>query len=178
MLKKLFIALPVLFIAAFVLTMLTACETYSQTEPVKVDAHSENEPRPYNPNVDAALDLEVTLATAKANNKLAIIAMGANWCHDSRGFASQFEKERFQSELLREHFELLYIDVGEKNRNIDIAQNFGVEDIVGTPTVFVVDGDGNVLNLDTAPTWRNAASRSEDEIFNYFNDFAVQAASD
>lgn len=133
-----------------------------------------DEPRPYNAENDAKADVAAALETAKAEGKMTIVAMGANWCHDSRGLAAQFEKERF-APLFKDHYELVYVDVGEKDRNIDIAQNFGVDAIYGTPTVFVVDTDGTVLNLDTAPTWRNADSRSEDEIWEYFHGFTPDA---
>jgi len=108
---------------------------------------------------------------AKEEGKLGLLVFGANWCHDSRALAAHFEKPRFQS-LMRSHYKMTYIDVGQKNRNIDLARKFGVDDIVGTPTIFVTNSDGEVLNLETAPTWRNAASRNEDDIFDYFRGFA------
>ena len=133
-----------------------------------------DEPRPYDALADARNDILTATQAAKDADKMTIIAMGANWCHDSRGLAAQFEKPRFQT-LLSENYELVYVDVGQKNRNIDIAQDYGVDSIVGTPTVFILSPDGDVLNLETAPTWRNAASRSEDEIFEYFESFTTGA---
>jgi len=135
------------------------------------DHHGDDEPRPYDAKADAHQDVEDVLARALAKDKLAIIAMGANWCHDSRGLAARFEDPDFRARNITPFYELLYVDVGQKNRNIDIAQRFGVEDIVGTPTVFIVTGEGEVLNLETAPTWRNAASRSEEETAEYFLKF-------
>ena len=150
--------------------LITGCAaTPAHSDETHHAAH--DEPRPYDAEVDARAALESTLATAKISGKMPLIVMGANWCHDSRGLAAQFEKPRFQT-LIKDHFDLLYIDVGQKDRNIDIAQEFGIEKIVGTPTVFVLSPDGEVLNLDTAPTWRNAASRSEGEIYTYFRNFA------
>ena len=133
--------------------------------------HAEDEPRPYESKADAEIDINHTLVAAKEEGKLGLLVFGANWCHDSRALAAHFEKPRFQT-LLRSHYKMTYVDVGQKNRNIDLAQKFGVDDIVGTPTVFVTDSDGNVLNLETAPTWRNAASRKEDDVFDYFRGYA------
>ncbi len=126
---------------------------------------------PYDPAADAKADIEATLAAAKLEGKHGLLVFGANWCHDSRALAAHFEKPRFEA-LIRSHYKLVYVDVGEKDRNIDLARKFGVDDIVGTPTVFVTSPDGKVLNLDTAPTWRNAASRDEDDIWMYFRGFA------
>ena len=110
------------------------------------------------------------MAAAKAENKKALLVFGANWCHDSRALAAHFEKPRFQT-LIQENYKLAYIDVGQKNRNIDQAQKFGVDSIVGSPTVFITLPDGTVLNAETAPTWRNAASRDEESIWTYFQSY-------
>ena len=150
--------------------LLSACATTSlAAEDSHVNAH--DEPRPYDAAADAEVDINHTLVAAKEEGKLGLLVFGANWCHDSRALAAHFEKPRFES-LLRSHYKMTYIDVGEKNRNIDLARKFGVNDIVGTPTIFVTNSEGEVLNLDTAPTWRNAASRNEDDIFDYFRGFA------
>lgn len=135
-----------------------------------ISDHAHDQPRPYDASRDAKADVKGALEKAQANGKMTIVAMGANWCHDSRGFAAQFEKDRFKP-LLKDHYELVYVDVGKLDRNIDIAQGFGVDAIVGTPTVFVVGTNGDVLNLDSAPSWRNAHSRTEDEVWDYFHGF-------
>ncbi len=131
----------------------------------------EHEARPYDETRNAQEDVERALADAARFNKRALIVMGANWCHDSRALAGVFETSRFQT-LINANYILTYVDVGQKNRNIDIAKDFGLKaGIVGTPTVIITEANGQVLNLDTAPTWRNAASRNEDEIFIYFEGF-------
>lgn len=134
-----------------------------------VEAH--NEPTPYNPKANAANDIAQTLSAAKAENKKAILVFGANWCHDSRALAAHFEKPRFQT-LIQDNYKLAYIDVGQKDRNIDLAQKFGVESIEGSPTVFITDTEGQVLNSETAPTWRNAASREDEAIWEYFLNYS------
>lgn len=161
------------FIIGFAAFLMTGCATpdVAGSEPHHTSAH--NEPTPYDRQSNAQADIDAALLLSQTMGKKTIIAMGANWCHDSRAFAAQFEKPRFQT-LLDEHYSLVYVDVGKKDRNISIAQNFGVETIVGTPTVFIVDAKGEVLNLDTAPTWRNAASRTEDDIFSYFEEFSTK----
>jgi len=118
-------------------------------------------------------DVDAALAYAAASGKHAMIVMGANWCHDSRALAGWFETPRFQT-LLSENYSVAYVDVGQKNRNIDVAQRFGLDNIVGTPTVIVTNSQGDVLNLDTAVTWRHSASLTEDEIFEAFEALVQQ----
>jgi thiol-disulfide isomerase/thioredoxin len=117
----------------------------------------------YDPARTASADVDAALARARTSNKRVMLAMGANWCHDSKALAGWFETPRFKA-MLAAQYELVYVDVGMKNRNIDIAQRFGIKAIKGTPTL---------LNKKDAPGWRNAASRSEDEVFAYFQTFGV-----
>lgn len=126
----------------------------------------------YTEGRDAREDIRIAQEIAAEDGLKTIIVMGANWCHDSRALAGHFRKDRF-TPLLAQYYRLVYVDVGKKNRNIDIAQGFGLPDIKGTPTVIITDSEGDVLNLDEAPTWRNAASRSEDEIYDYFERYAL-----
>ena len=135
---------------------------------------ADNDPRPFNDDRLAQADVEATLFAAKASKKNALIIMGANWCHDSRALARHFETPKFQT-LFNTEYETLYVDIGQKDRNIDIAKRFGLSEIVGTPTVFIISPEGEVLNLDSAVTWRNSASMEGDDIFRYFSDFAKEA---
>ncbi|MEP3226905.1 MAG: thioredoxin family protein [Parasphingorhabdus sp.] len=132
------------------------------------------EAKPYDKKASAAENVDAALARAMLSDKRVLLVMGANWCHDSRGLAGWFETPRFAN-MLKSQYELVYVDVGHRDRNIAIAQRFGIEKIVGTPTVLILSSSGALLNRDTAPTWRNAASREEDEIFEYFHKFTPES---
>ena len=125
------------------------------------------EATPFDNESDAKADVEMALERAVLSDNKLIIVMGANWCHDSRALAGWFETPRF-ARLLSKDYEVVFVDVGYKDRNIDIAQSYGIEKIKGTPTVLVVSPEAQLLNPKSAPTWRNAASRDEDAIFDYF----------
>jgi thioredoxin-like negative regulator of GroEL len=135
-------------------------------------ATSATAPKPeaslYDPARTATADVDAALARAKAANKLVILVMGANWCHDSRSLAGRFELPRFKA-MMVPRYEIVYVDVGQKNRNIDIAQRFGIRKIKGTPTVLILSSDGKLLNKQDAPTWAKADSRADDAIFTYFD---------
>ena len=128
----------------------------------------------YDATRDARADVSAALTRAKASGKRVILVMGANWCHDSKALAGWFESVRFKA-MLMPLYEIVYIDVGKpqlrEGRNIEIAQGFGIKKIKGTPTVLILSPEGVLLNKKDAPTWRNAASRSEDAIFAYFAEF-------
>lgn len=131
------------------------------------------EARPFDSESEASAQVDAALARAVISDKRVIVVMGANWCHDSRGLAGWFAEPHFAT-MLQEKYELVYVNVGFKDRNIDIAQRFGIKSIKGTPTVLILSPRGALLNRKSAPKWRNAASREEEDIFSYFDRFVPE----
>ncbi|MXO97209.1 thioredoxin family protein [Erythrobacter aquimaris] len=117
---------------------------------------------------DASADVGHALDRANSSGKHVLLIMGANWCHDSRALAGWLKTPRFQ-DLIASEYELVFVNVGMPQtgdgHNLEIAQRFGLDELPGTPNVLVIDGSGALVNPETATTWRNAASRSEDEIY-------------
>lgn len=117
---------------------------------------------------DPSAEVDAALARAAAGGTRVMLVMGANWCHDSRALAGWLKTPRFQA-LVDDHYELVFINIGMPQtgdgHNIHIARRFGLDDLPGTPNLLVVTGDGRLVNPETATTWRNAASRSEDAIY-------------
>lgn len=133
--------------------------------PVSASPHPEA--RPFGDPERAGGDVADAMARAKANGHRVILVFGANWCHDSRALAGWFASPRFAA-MLSSRYEIVWIDVGQKDRNLDLARRFGLDGIKGTPTVLMLDSTGKPLNLKDAPRWHDASTRSEDKIYRYF----------
>lgn len=146
--------------------VLSACGTTPAPRSASPPAHPEA--RVYAVVPDAASQVDAALARSSANGKRVLLVMGANWCHDSRALAGWLETPRFTA-LVAQHYELVFVNVGMPQsgdgHNLDIAQRFGLAEFPGTPAVLVLTADGKLVNPDTAASWRNAATRSEDAIF-------------
>lgn len=132
----------------------------------------------YAPEADASSDVDGALVRAAVSGKRVLLVMGANWCHDSRALAGWLESPRFAA-LTDAHYEVVYVDVGVpqtgEGRNLDIARRFGLDEFPGTPALLVLTAEGRAVNLDTAASWRNAASRSEDAIYTELEALAATA---
>lgn len=130
--------------------------------------HDYPEAEAYAVTEDANADVDAALARAGESGKRVLLVMGANWCHDSRALAGWLGTERFKA-MIEAEYELVFVNVGmpqsEDGHNLDIARRFGIRDFEGTPSVLVLTSGGQTVNLDTAKTWRNAASREEDAIY-------------
>jgi thiol:disulfide interchange protein len=103
-------------------------------------------PAPYDPAADARKDVAAALSRAKKSGKPVLLDFGANWCVDCRVFAGVIELPQMRPWMAR-HFELVQIDVGRFDRNLDIAARFGVDPLLAVPALFVLHPKtGKLLN--------------------------------
>ncbi len=121
----------------------------------------------FDPAADAMADVDAALARAGARDAKTLIVLGGNWCHDSRGFAWLLEQPEVAPVLAG--YELVFVDVGFRDRNLDVPQRFGVERLEGTPTVLVVSPEGALLNADSVEEWRTASQREPEDVAAYLS---------
>jgi hypothetical protein len=153
-------------VAASLALALAACA--GPSAPRALAAPKQNETRSYTVTPDAMADVDAALARAAAHGKRVLLVLGANWCHDSLALAGWLETPRFAA-LIAERYELVFVNVGMPQtgdgHNLAVARRFGLAEMKGTPALLVLTAEGRTVNLDTAASWRNAATRSEDAIF-------------
>ncbi len=134
--------------------------------------HGSDDPRPFDAEANAMADVDAALLAAQGSGKRVLLVLGGNWCHDSRGLARKFE-DPVLGEIINTSYELVYVDVGRRDRNLEVAQRFGVAELIGTPTVLILSPEGALLNGDTVHDWRTAHSKSLEETTAYFRAFAL-----
>lgn len=120
--------------------------------------------------------LATALEEARTTDRLAVIVFGADWCHDSRALAEVLTSAPFAGRFA-ERFAVTFIDVGSpqtgQGRNLDLAARYGATNLKSTPALFVIAPDGRLLNsTENALGWRNADSRSAEEILAWFDTLA------
>ena len=95
---------------------------------------------------------------AAAENKLLLLVLGADWCHDSVALLQQFSKPEF-SPALQQRFVLALADVGYLEYGQATANRYGLPLYYATPTVMVIaPQSGQLLNKMDLLHWSNAAS--------------------
>ncbi len=122
----------------------------------------------YEPDVDAAAAIDTALAEAAARQVPTLIVFGANWCHDSRGFADLITSDETLAPFMAGTYQTVFVDIGTRHLNLDQAGRFGVEAIYGTPTLVVAGSDGAVLNAATVHDWRAVDNAGDADLSAYF----------
>ena len=71
-------------------------------------------------------ELDVALKNARAENKSLMVEFGADWCSDCQALSRELQHEPFNT-CLSERLNIFRVDVGEFNRNLDIAAEMGID---------------------------------------------------
>ena len=125
------------------------------------------EPPPYNPQADAKTQVAQVLAEAKANHKPVLLFFGANWCEDCRALARDLATGR-NAQLMREHFNIAKIDVGNFDHNLDVVNRYGNPIAKGIPAAVIVSPDGKLLYSTRAGELSEARTMSADGVYDFF----------
>ena len=120
------------------------------------------------PSEDVMKDLEGTLARAKASNKLALIVLGADWCHDSRALVNNLNNPAMKG-LIADNYETTLIDVEFFEHGLDVVQRFGQPTIFATPTVLIIDPTSEKLvNSHNMHQFKDAEAMGLEKTLGYF----------
>ena len=98
---------------------------------------------PYNESADANADVRQALKAAQAEHKSVLLVFGANWCKDCRVLDKAMHGS--SQSLIQGKFEVVKIDVGNFDKNLDIAERYGNPIKIGIPAVVVLGADDKVI---------------------------------
>lgn len=131
----------------------------------------------YHPAQDPLTEVQQALQRAASKEKLALVVLGANWCHDSRAVADRIDQSPLK-ELIGQHYELLFVDVGYYEQGRAVMGHFGEAMYYATPTVLVIDPETNVIvNNDNRQQWGAAATISMEQSMGYFQTYAGKSSA-
>jgi len=122
----------------------------------------------YDEVADARADVERGLEQAAASGRRVLIVFGANWCGDCRVLDLTMKQGRLGL-LIDEKFVVVKVDVGRFNRNLEIAQRFGVPLKKGIPTVAVLRTEGRVSFVTAGGELASARSMGEEALVRFFD---------
>lgn len=116
-------------------------------------------PFPYDEHADARAIVAKARMRAKAAHKLLLIDLGGNWCLDCRILAGTIDLPEV-SAFVRRHYELVTVDVGRFDKNLDVPAHYGItQRLEGVPSLLVVDPrNDHLLNAGRVSALADARS--------------------
>ena len=133
---------------------------------------SDNMYTPYNETDEAETEINYLLDIIKNEQKHGLIVFGANWCPDARLLEATLQLPSVR-QFLDTKCNILNVDVGDYEINTELFKYFDPEIETGIPRVFILDVNGQALNMDSNDKMRTARQQSPQEIFDYFQSFVT-----
>ena len=127
-------------------------------------------PRPFNGSPVSLDYLEGFIKKTTSIKKQPIIIFGANWCPDARLLEGVLQLPSIK-EFIYMYCDVLNIDVGDYEINTELFKFFNPKIETGIPRVFILDINGETINIDSNDRMRTARQQSPQEIFDYFQEF-------
>jgi len=155
---------------------LAACSPEAETIDVS-DLQAEPVEAPYSAEADAHAELDAAYQRASERGTRVLVKFGGNWCPDCRIFAGMLALEPIAA-YTDEHYEIVAVDVGRYERNMDVVARFGMEELEGAPTVIITTADGEIINTGTAAEWRTARERNPQDVMDYLVRYAEAPVPD
>jgi protein disulfide-isomerase len=123
-------------------------------------------PLPYDPAADAHAALEHGIAQARSEGKNLLIVFGANWCEDCRDLDKAMRGS--SAPLIASRYVVVKVDVGNFNKNLDLAQRYGNPTNKGIPAAVIVSPADQVLYSTGGGELANARRMGERGIYDFF----------
>jgi thioredoxin 1 len=121
--------------------------------------------RPYDEAADAKADIRKALVAA--TNTPVIVVFGANWCPDCLALNTAMKQEP-SAALLGRDFRFVKVDIGRMDKNVDVAQSYGVPLKKGIPAVAILSPKGKVLYVTREGELADARKMGNDRIYEFF----------
>ncbi len=102
----------------------------------------------YSDTADAKTDIHKALEQAKAEHKRVLVDFGGNWCGDCQVLDIYFH-DPSNLHLLNQSYVLVDVDIGQYDRNVDVAKSYGIPLEKGVPALVVLAPNGHVLYAQT-----------------------------
>ena len=98
----------------------------------------------YPANADAKREIDEGLERAVKEKKHVLLIFGANWCYDCHVLDRALH-EGGAGQIVKERFVLVHVDIGEGDKNLDLAKKYKTPLDKGVPAVAILKGDGTLL---------------------------------
>jgi protein disulfide-isomerase len=129
---------------------------------------------PYNEAADAKLEIKQALTQAATNQTPIIIVFGANWCGDCK-MLDKAMKNGASAPLLSQAFKVVKVNIGRWDKNLDIAQTYGVPLKKGIPAVVIISAKNEVLYVTREGELANARKMGDKGIYEFFKRVTADA---
>jgi thioredoxin 1 len=118
----------------------------------------------------AKTEIQEALQRARTQHKRVILDFGGNWCGDCKVLDIYFHDPANKA-LLEDNFELVDVNIGRYDANVDIADHYGIPLKHGVPALVVLSPDGKVLLAQTHGEFESMRHLQSSDLTKFLTDW-------
>ncbi|MGB7848384.1 MAG: thioredoxin family protein [Candidatus Acidiferrum sp.] len=122
----------------------------------------------YPANADANKEIAETLHSAAASHRRVLVVFGGNWCLDCHVLDEAFHSPEI-APTLDKSFLVVHVDIGQMDKNLDVAKKYDVPLDRGVPALAVLDSSGKLLFSQKRGEFEAARSMAPEDIIEFLN---------
>jgi thioredoxin 1 len=128
---------------------------------------------PYNESANASAEVQTALAAARADRNDVLLVFGANWCPDCRELDKALNGSSHA--LISGHFQVVKVDVGRFDKNLELANQYGNPIKMGIPAVVVLSADNKIVYSSKGGELANARKMGDTGIYDFLSSHVAAA---
>ena len=128
----------------------------------------------YPADTDAQKEIQEALRAAAKSHKRVMLVFGGNWCYDCHVLDAAFHSPEIAPTVNRS-FIVVHVDIGEYNKNLELAKKYDVPLEKGVPAAAILDGDGTLVVSQKNQEFEKARSMSPEDILAFLNKWKPKA---
>jgi len=108
-------------------------------------------PEPAKPNTqlyadpaEAPAEIAAALSAASRDHKRVLLVFGGNWCYDCHVLDATFHSKAI-SPLVTSNYHVVHVNVGDYDKNLDLAKKYEIPLEKGVPSLAILDPDGKLV---------------------------------
>jgi len=117
----------------------------------------------YAENADAKTEIAEALARAAKTNRRVLLIFGGNWCYDCHVLDAAFHSKEI-APTVEKNYVVVHIDIGEYDKNLDLAEKYDVPLKKGVPAAAVLKGDGTLVVSQKNQEFEKARSMTTEDV--------------
>jgi thiol:disulfide interchange protein len=110
--------------------------------------------------------IQAALAAAQGDGKRVLLEFGADWCPDCRALERMFAEQPVLA-VLQSGYHVVRIDVGRRDRHLDVVARYDNPITGGIPAVVILDDTGKVLVTTKQGELATARSMNSSEVLSF-----------
>ena len=137
-------------------------------------------PEPANPKAqiypspeEVPAEIAAALAAAANDHKRVLLVFGGNWCYDCHVLDATFRSKQI-APLVNENYHVVHVNVGNYDKNLDLAKKYEIPLEKGVPSLAILDPDGTLVMSQKKGEFESTSRIGPEDIIQFLKQWKPQ----